>query len=151
VSFPWPAVCRGLGGELAGLDEVNEGGPGHLDDFGDRRLGHCLLQQQSDFRLLTIKLRLAQRSFRAAEQSALGSGGSETLFGPFGDQVGLDFGEQTEQGDHYLGLQVFLAPEADTLFDGDEENPLPHQFIDDLDDLAQAAAQARQLALAQQK
>jgi hypothetical protein len=95
VSFPCPAVCRGLRGELACLDEVNEGGPGHLDDLGDRRLGHFLLQQQLDFRLLTVELGLAQRSFRAAEQSALGSGGSETLFGPFGDQVPLDFGEQT--------------------------------------------------------
>jgi hypothetical protein len=30
---------------------------------------------------------------------------ASTLFGPFGDQVPLDFGEQTEQGDHYLGLK----------------------------------------------
>jgi hypothetical protein len=37
--------------------------------------------------------------------ATLGSGGGKPFLGPLGDQVPLDLREQTEQGDHNLGLQ----------------------------------------------
>src|SRR5512135_3522161 len=45
-----------------------------------------------------------------------------------------------------LGLQVLLPLEADVLLDGHEADLPLHQLVDELDDLAQAAAQAGQLA-----
>ena len=47
----------------------------------------------------------------------LGLRGGESFLGPFRDQVPLHLGEQFEQGDHDLGLQVLLAVELDPLLD----------------------------------
>lgn len=66
----------------------------------------------------------------AAQQPALGPCRGQPLLGPLGGQVTLDLGEQPEQGDHHLGLQVLPPLEADDFFDGDEANLPPHQRID---------------------
>ena len=42
------------------------------------------------------------------------SRGDQSFLGPFRYQVPLDFGEQSEQGDHDLGLQVLLAVKLDS-------------------------------------
>jgi hypothetical protein len=58
---------------------------------------------------LSIQPRLSQHAFRAAKHSALGTGGCQSFARALGDQVSLDLGEQAEQGNHDLGLQVLLS------------------------------------------
>ena len=81
-----------------------------------------------------------------SEQLPLGLRGGEAFLGPFRDQVPLDLGKQSEQGDHHLGRQVLLAVELDRLLDGDEADLAPDQGLHDLDHLREAAAEPRQLA-----
>ena len=81
-----------------------------------------------------------------AEPFPLGFGSGESFLGPFRDQVPLDLGKQSEQGDHDLGLQVLLAVELDGLLDGDEADLAMDQGLHDLDHLREAAAEPRQLA-----
>ena len=44
-----------------------------------------------------------------------------------------DLGEQAEQGNHNLGLQVLLSLEVDAFLDGGEADFTLHQFIDDVE------------------
>src|SRR5580693_5223625 len=60
-----------------------------------------------------------------------------------GDQVSLDLGEQAEQGNHNLGLQVLLPLEVDAFLDGSEADFTLHQFIDDVNHLSQATPETR--------
>jgi hypothetical protein len=55
----------------------------------------------------------------------------------------LDLGEQAEQGNHNLGLQVLLSLEVDAFLDGSEADFTLHQFIDDVNHLSQAAPETR--------
>jgi hypothetical protein len=48
------------------------------------------------------------------------------------------FGEQAEQGNHNLNLQVPLSLEVDAFLDGSEADFTLHQFIDDVNYLSQA-------------
>jgi hypothetical protein len=53
---------------LSGSDEVQQSGPGHLHDLGDRCLGHLLVQQQPDL-LLAIQLGLPQRALVGSQSN----------------------------------------------------------------------------------
>jgi hypothetical protein len=55
----------------------------------------------------------------------------------------LDLGEQAEQGNHNLGLQVLLSIEVDAFLDGSEADFTLHQFIDDVNHLSQATPETR--------
>ena len=78
--------------------------------------------------------------------TGLGAGRDQPLLRPFRDQIPLDLGEQPEQRYHHLGLHVLLSLEADRFLDRNEADFPLHQFVDELDHLAQAAAQTGQLA-----
>ena len=79
-------------------------------------------------------------------KAPLGLRGGESFLGPFRDQVPLHLGEQSEQGDHDLGLQILLAVELDPLLDRDEADIAMDQSVHDLDHLTEATAEPRQLA-----
>ena len=123
-----------------------EGGAGDVQDLGDRGLGDILAQQRPDVLLLAVEPGCSQGPLGPAEQFPLGFGSGESFLGPFRDQVPLDLGKQSEQGDHDLGLQVLLAVELDGLLDGDEADLAMDQGLHDLDHLREAAAEPRQLA-----
>src|SRR6478672_2656185 len=73
----------------------------------------------------------------------LGAGGCQSFACALGDQVSLDLGEQAEQGNHNLGLQVLLSLELDAFLDGSEAAFTLHQFIDDVNHLSQATPETR--------
>jgi len=86
---------------------------------------------------------LSQHTLRAAKQSALGAGRCQSFACALGDKVSLDLGEQAEQGNHNLGLQVLLSLEVDAFLDGSEADFTLHQFIDDVNHLSQATPETR--------
>ena len=123
-----------------------EGSAGDAHDLGDRRLGNRLLEEHPDLLFLAVELGFSQRALGTAEQAPLGPRGRQSFLGPLRDQIPLDLGEQPKQGDHHLGRHVLLSLEADRFLDRDEADLPLHQVVDDLNHLAQAAAQAGQLA-----
>ena len=70
----------------------------------------------------------------------------EALAGALGDQVALDLGEQREQGDHDLGLDVALALDADVLLQGHEGDARLGEGVEDGDDLTQRPAEPGEFA-----
>ena len=79
-------AVRALGSarsDLAGLDEVVEGGAGDVQYLGDRGLGDLLAQQRPDVLLLAVEPGCSQGPLGPAEPFPLGFGGGESFLGPF--------------------------------------------------------------------
>ena len=80
------------------------------------------------------------------EALATRPGACQTLLGALHDQITFDLCKEPEEHDHRLGLEILLALESDGLLDRHKANALVDQAINDIQDLAEASAQARQLA-----
>ena len=79
-------AVRALGSarsDLAGLDEVVEGGAGDVQYLGDQGLGDILAQQRPDVLLLAVEPGCSQGPLGPDEQFPLGFGGGESFLGPF--------------------------------------------------------------------
>jgi hypothetical protein len=96
-----------------------QGTSGDPHDFGNGRLGNGFRQQILNVRFAAHEFRRPQDAFGTADLFAFRTCSSESLFGPFGNEVSLHLCEQTEQDHHDLGLDVRRLAELEILFNRD--------------------------------
>ena len=69
----------------------------------------------------------------------------QTFFGALRNQIAFDLGKEPKERNHGFGLEIVFSLETDGLFNGHEAHVLLDQAINDLQNLTEAAAKARQL------
>src|SRR5438552_3725029 len=85
----------------------------------------------------------AMDPFGSPRQPSLRSGRGQALFGALNNQIPFDLCEETEHGDHHLGLDVLGAVEPNVLLDGHELHTFLDEAVHQLDDLPHTPAQSR--------